>query len=43
MVRGVQPTCQPAKIDSTQPDLTQLAGLGQFLGLGGFGWVTNFF
>ena len=26
-----------------RPDLTQHVGLGRFLGLGGLGWVTNFF
>ena len=37
MSRGVQPTRQ------NRPDPIQPVGLGQFLGLGGMGWVTKFF
>ena len=38
--RGI---CGDKLVVCSQPDPTQLAGLGWFLGLGGFGWVTKFF
>ena len=41
--RGVQPTHQPAKANPTQPNPTQLADLGRFLGVGGLGWVMQIF